>query len=181
MEMHPNPIPTPEVFWSFETGKPLSRCRLCETELIEADVDHLIEKAYKNDETIFEHAICLPCHARCQKELSEESRERIGAYFAEHANMELRQQQMCEAHGTDHGKWLGHCIVKGYPIHECDEYQIYGFCSGKSLVFAGAPYMICGEALDEVLDLMSNQTLGVLDDLSQRLFGIDAPKGLLAI
>ena len=181
METNPNHIPVPEMFWSFETGEPMCNCRLCDAELVESGQAYLIEKAFKNGETIFEHAICIPCYTRCQEELSIESRARIAAYFAEHADLEGRQQSMLDQLGTNHEKWLAHCIVKGYPIQECEEYQIYGFCAGGSLLFGGAPYMVSGEAIDEILDLLSNETLGVLEELSHQLFGIDAPKGLLAI
>jgi len=181
MENRPDRIPVPEIFWSFETGRPFSRCRLCGVDLMTHGADYLIEKAFKNGETIFEHAICLPCYMHCQQELSEESRERIAAYFAEHTDMEARQLRFSQAHGTDHEKWIEHCAVKKYPVRECEEHQLYGFCSGDALLFAGAPYILSGEAIEEILDLLSNETLGTLHDLTGRLFGIDAPKDLLII
>jgi len=179
MPEHGNHIPVPEIFWSFETGKPIERCSLCNRDLTAAGTNYLIEKAFREGETMFEHALCLHCHVECVGELSAESLERIQAYFAEHADLENRPTRLLEQHGTDPARWLGHCMVKGFPIDECSEYQIYGFCIGRNLLFNGAPYLLSGEAIDDILELLSGQTLGALGDISDRLFGIDAPKELL--
>ncbi len=174
-----NYIEVPEEFWSFETGKPLAACRLCGKDLMMEGTNYLIEKAFRNDETIFEHAMCLDCYAKCHESMSDESKIRIRDYFAEHVDMKQRDLDLLERHGTDHSKWLGHCMVKGYPLAECGEYQIYGYCIDKDLVFSGAPYALSGEVIEEILELLSPQTLGVMKDLSAKLFGIDAPKDLL--
>lgn len=181
MDEHHDYIPLPEIFWSFETGKPIEHCSLCDRELIIAGTNYLIEKAFLKGETIFEHALCLDCYQKTHESLSEESRERISAYFSEHVDMNQRQDTLMEQHGTDLEKWIGHCMVKGFPVREVEEYQLYGFCTDKNLVFSGAPYILCGEVIDEILDLLSSETLGVMNDLSEKLFGIDAPKDLLVI
>lgn len=174
-----NYAPIPEVFWSFETGRPFTRCSLCGRDLMEEGTNYLIEKAFREGETLFEHALCLDCHVGCQEEMSEESRRNIRAYFADRVDIESRPMQLQQKAGADSARWLDHCLVKGYPLEECGEYQIYGFCIDRDLIFNGAPYMICGEVIDEILELLSSQTLGVLGDISDRLFGIDAPKDLL--
>ena len=172
-------IPVPQPFWSFETGRPLDQCKLCGCDLMAEGTNYLIEKAFKNGETIFEHALCLACHAQCIDELSAESLLRIQCFFMERVDLEKRRAQGLEKFGTDHEQWIGHCMLKGYPLRECDEYQLYGFCIDRDLVFNGAPYMICGEAVDEIMGLLSNETLGALGTLSDRLFGIGAPRDLL--
>jgi hypothetical protein len=172
-------IPVPEEFWSFETGRPMAQCSLCGCDLMADGTNYLIEKAFIRGETIFEHALCLGCHAKCVSELSQESLQRIQNYFAEHVDMEEYRTTSLERFGTDHTQWISHCMVKGYPIRECEEYQLYGFCIDSDLMFNGTPYALSGEAIDEIMQLMSNQTLGAMADLSDRLFGIDAPKDLL--
>jgi hypothetical protein len=96
-------------------------------------------------------------------------------------DVEHRRSRCLEEFGTDPQQWIGHCMIKGYPLRECDEYQLYAFCIDEDLVFSGAPYMICGEAVEEIMNLLSSQTLGALAELSDRLFGIDAPKDLLLL
>jgi hypothetical protein len=140
--------------------------------------NYLIEKAFKNGETIFEHALCLDCHAQCIGELSTESLQRIHHFFQERVDVETRRFQALEKFGMDHQQWIGHCMLKGYPLRECDEYQLYAFCIDRDLVFNGAPYMVCGEAIDEIIDLLSSETLGALGDLADRLFGIGAPRAM---
>ena len=43
------------------------------------------------------------------------------------------------------------------------------------------PYMLSGAVIDELLNLLSNETIGVLDDFSEKLFGIDIPQGLILV
>lgn len=179
MQTYHDFIPIPEVFWSFETGKPINRCGLCDRNLMEPGTNYLIEKAFKNGETIFEHALCLQCHTRSVDEMSTESMQRLHAYFAERVDMEKRIAQGVEQFGTDPEKWIAHCMVKGYPIRECEEYQLYGYCIDEDLIFNGAPYILSGEVIDDILELLSSKTLDALGDLSDRLFGFNAPKDLL--
>jgi len=172
-------IPVPETFWSFETGKPIQHCSLCNRDLMEPGTNYLIEKAFRNGETMFEHALCINCHQQCQNELSIKSRERINHYFSERIDLKNRPVQCLEKFGIHSDQWIGHCMVKGYPMQECGEYQIYGFCIDKDLILNGAPYMLSGEVIDEIIDLLSSKTLDAIGDISERLFGIDSPKDLL--
>jgi hypothetical protein len=172
-------IPLPEIFWSFETGRPIARCGLCNCDLMEPGTGYIIEKAFKDKETLFEHALCIPCHFQCLEEISEESTARICAYFAENPDLATRPVQYLEKFGTDHRRWIDRCMMKGYPAVECAEYQLYGFCVDKSLRLNGAPYILSGEAVDEIVALLSSETLKVLGDLSEQLFGIGSPKDLL--
>lgn len=179
MEKYSDFIPVPEVFWSFETGQPMKRCKLCDCDLMAEGTNYLIEKAFKNGETIFEHALCSECHGKCAAELSLDSRARIATYFEENSDIKGRFTEGMERFGTDPDQWIGHCMVKGYPLHDCGEYQLYGFCIDNDLVFTGAPYMLCGEAIDEILDLLSPETRGAIGEMTDRLFDIDLPKDLL--
>ena len=179
MDVHQDYIPIPEIFWSFETGKPIARCKLCEGDLLESGTNYLIEKAFKRGETIFEHALCLPCYTECHQLMSVDSLLKIRAYFAERVDLDERQKNCIEQYGTKHEPWISHCMVTGFPIREVDEYQLYGFCIDQDLVFSGAPYVLCGDVIEEILELLSAETLGVMGDLSQKLFGIDAPHDLL--
>ncbi|MDF7826151.1 hypothetical protein P4B35_19120 [Pontiellaceae bacterium B12227] len=179
MDLHHDYIAVPEVFWSFETGKPISHCKLCDCDLMEPGTNYLIEKAFKNGETIFEHALCLSCYTESHQSMSEDSREKIRDYFAEHVNMDERQNIFMEQYGTEHEKWIDHCMVKGFPVREIEEYQLYGFCIDKDLVFSGAPYVLCGDVIEEIMELLSAETLGTMNALSQKLFGVDAPHDLL--
>lgn len=181
MDLHHDYLPVPEIFWSFETGKPLENCKLCNQDLMEPGTNYLIEKAFKNGETIFEHALCLKCYTECNESMSEDSRLKIRDYFAERANADERQKNLLEQHGTNHEKWISHCMVKGFPIREVEEYQLYGFCIDKDLVFCGAPYVLCGDVIEEILELLSAETLGVMNDLSQKLFGFDVPRELFIL
>jgi hypothetical protein len=179
MDMHPDTMPIPQIFGSFETGQPIANCKVCDQNLMETGTNYMIEKAFKNGETIFEHALCHTCYTAYHEAMSADSRLKILTYFEERLNMEERHTNLMEQHGTKHEKWISHCMVTGFPIREVDEYQLYGFCIDKELVFCGAPYALCGEVIEEITNLLSSETLGVMADLSQKLFGFDVPHDLL--
>lgn len=181
MPTQPEPIPLPEIFWSFETGQPIERCGLCNCSLLEAETPYVIEKAFNNGETIFEHALCMDCHAESVSQMSAESMERIRSYFSDRVDSGKRQLNGAEQFGSNHAQWLSHCMVKGYPASECGEYQVYGFCIGQTLVFDVPPYLLSGEVIEEIMDQLSSETIGALAELSDQLFGLDAPKDLLLI
>lgn len=157
----------------------MENCKICNQDLMETGTNYMIEKAFKKGETIFEHALCLKCYTEYHEAMSEESRLKIRTYFDERANIDERHKNFMEWHGTKHEKWISHCMIKGFPIREVDEYQLYGFCIDKDLVFCGAPYVLCGNVIEEIMELLSPETLGVMAELSQKLFGIDAPHDLL--
>lgn len=179
MDIFADHIPIPEIFWSFETGKPISHCALCDCDLMTPGTNYIIEKAFKDSETIFEHALCLDCTIELRKEISTESIAQIKHYFETNADMPKRQEQCLSSDATDFKKWIGHCLIKGYPQEECGEFQLYGFCIDQDLMINGYPYILSGEALDEIIDLLSEKTLGALNHITERIFGIDAPKNIV--
>lgn len=171
--------PVPEVFWSFETGEMFQRCRMCDIDLMIEGTNYMIEKAFRKKEVIFEYAMCLDCVQQMRNELSVQSRKLIDHYFDEHVDMEARRKHLIETYGRRTSSWINQCMVKGTPIAQCEEHQIYGYCIDKDIVFTGLPYMLSGEVIDELLNLLSNETIGAMDDFSEKLFGIDVPQGII--
>lgn len=173
--------PAPKVFWCFETGEMFRRCFMCDIDLMIEGTNYLIEKAFRKKEVIFEYAMCYDCVQQMRETLSVQSRKLIDNYFDEHVDIEERRKTLIETHGRRTHSWIGNCLITGTPISQCEEYQIYGWFIDKDIVFTGMPYMLSGVVLDELLNLLSNETIGVLDDFSKKLFGIDMPQGLILV
>lgn len=173
--------PVPKVFWSLETGMPFSRCSMCACDLMEEGVNYLVEKAYQKKEALFEYAMCYECYLGVQESLSEQSKKLIANYFEEHVDFDSRMPRMLEKNGKRTRSWLAHCMVKGTPRWKCEEHQIYGWFVDKDIVFNGMPYMLSGAVIDDLLKLLSPETTGALDDLSDKLFGIDLPQSVLLV
>ena len=171
MEVSPNYIEVPVQFHSFMEEGPFSKCTLCEESLTEDGTQYLIHKAFHREEVIFEYAMCLPCRAKMQGELSAESIEAINAYMEQY-EIEDRTGPMMEAHGTDVSKWLSHCLVTGAPITEAEEYHYYAFCDGPDLVFNGLPLALAGSVDEELNELLSKKTRDRLDGFVDEQFGL---------
>jgi hypothetical protein len=181
MKIYSDFYPVPNVFWCFETGKMFRRCRMCDIDLMIEGTNYLIEKAFRKKEVIFEYAMCFDCVQQMRGSLSVQSRKLINNYFHEHVDIEERKKTLIGKYGRRTRSWISKCMIKGTPISKCEEHQIYGWFIDKDIVFTGLPYMLSGEVIDELLHLLSNETIGVLDDFSKKLFDIDIPKGLILV
>jgi len=148
---------------------------------MQAGTNYLIEKAFKAEETIFEYAMCFECYEKTQKTLSENSKKLIQNYFEEHVDINNWRNRMLNEHGHETGSWLNNCLIKNTTREDSKEHQIYGWFVGSHLVFNGMPYMLSSEVIDDLLELLSTETLGILDNLNDQLFGIDLPKGYLLV
>jgi hypothetical protein len=173
--------PIPKTFWSFETSESFKTCTLCSKDLTEEGSQYLIEKVYKKAEVIFEYAMCLDCREKTMKDLSKKSLNRIAHYFDEYVDMEERSKQLAEADKSSLDAWISHCMIKRTPIKDSPGYHICGNFSGLSLVRDISPYALSHEAMEDIMNLLSPETLGTFNDLSDKLFGIDMPNNILIL
>lgn len=171
-------IPIPGEFYSSETGEPFEHCMICERDLLNSDVDYVIEKAVKQfkdydaSDVIFEYAMCFKCYMEIMESFSEESMQKMAAYFDKHVDFEQRRRQLMDKDPIDIKDWLTHCLVKGTPRKELNEYQICAQCNGDRLSLFYLPFMIGFEAMDELTQLLSDKTLGEIDDFFGRYCGL---------
>lgn len=166
----------PDIFKHHTTGEHFEKCISCDRYLLESGTPYLIEKAvkkypgYKATDILFEYAMCMGCVTKMRQELSQESLQRIQQYLEEKVNLYDRTKYLEGCHNPQ--EWLSHCIVTGKPMHALNEYQIYAYCDGNRLQFSGMPYMISGEAADEMANLLSVKTLGEINRFIDENFGL---------
>jgi hypothetical protein len=169
-------IPIPQELYATDTGKPFDHCLMCNCFLLEEETPYMIEKSIKQHpeldlrETIFEYAMCMDCAIRMNASLSEESRERIGAYFARHANLGERSEALLPDRSNKLQSWISHCVIKKTPISQAREYQVVAQCEGTNLLFSYMPFALSFEAMDEMTALMSAKSLGEMDDFIDKYF-----------
>lgn len=167
----------PAVFKSHSSGQYFERCISCNIYLLEAGRQYFIEKAirkytgFQATDVIFEYAMCMECADKMRQELSTESLQKIQNYFAGKVDLFERYSQL-SAKEKEPESLLSHCIITGKPVEALEEYQVYAHCEGKSLLLSGMPYMISGEAMDEIADLLSEKTLGEIDRFIDENFGL---------
>ena len=170
----PGPQPVPKTFWSDLTGNPFDKCIQCERNLLEDGVGYMVEKAFQKykervvTETVFEYAMCDKCRDQLTQILSVETRQRMEAFFAPHFNFAKRVLQR-------KGNWeveglLQHCIVDEEEPSESGTYQIVAQCEGPMMFTGLTPFMIRGEALERVIDLISDKSMDELDNFTNKNF-----------
>lgn len=171
-----NFIKIPKVFKNSETGKPFTHCMVCEKFLLNDGTPYMIEKAVKQHqelnvkEVIFEYAMCMECVITMNNALSEESRERIQNYFAEHANMDGRSEELLKAKSLRTSPWIKNCLIKKTSIAKSSEYQLVAQCDGKYMLFTAMPFALSKEAMEEISSLLSAKSLGEMDDFIGKYF-----------
>lgn len=164
-----NLVEIPKVFYSDATGMPFGHCIQCGAPLLKSGTHYFIEKAIKNypqlesTDTIIEYAICYPCYMEVRKSLSQQSQQRIEAYFLENVNLYERMKSVLDPGNRDPDAWLSQCIIKGIQRRTAPEYQIMCECTGDRMHLSLAPYMVSIQAMDEITDLLSAQTLDALN------------------
>lgn len=145
----------PSEFYSFESGKPFSHCIDCGCELLESEREYVVEKAVRNysgytaQDVIFDYAICMSCAFDMHQKMSEESKSAIFNYMNE--KMQNKQTNIEDIN-------LKNCAFTKMSAHDCTEYQIVAHCKGKHLKDGIMPFMVSGLILDELSDLISDET-----------------------
>jgi len=173
----PSFIPIPKIFYSDLTDQPLTNCVTCDRNLIEKHEPYIIEKAFRYYQeydihnTIFEYIMCIPCAQKMNASMSKESLEKIQTYFGQ-LDMIGRKQKLIDEHGTDLDGWIDQCLIKETPRANMEEYQICAQCIGDQLVFDVLPYMLSHEASNEIVELLSAQTLEEYDRFVDDNFGL---------
>lgn len=166
----------PKEFMSAETNDYFQHCIECDRPLLNEETDYFIEKCIRTypdftaTDTVFEYAICISCAEKMRAKLSKESLEAI-ENFMKHKVDPFRHQAFISNH-PEPENWTGQCLVSGRSKTDVEEYQVYAHCRGTSLVHGmQMPYMISGEVLDQVSQLLSNETLDELDNFMNDNFG----------
>jgi hypothetical protein len=168
--------PIPEMLFSGDTGRPFTNCMVCDKFLLNAGTPYMIEKAVRQisamnvKEVLFEYAMCMDCVVKMNASMSVESRQRISEYFALHANFLKRSMGFLRNDKLDFESWTENCLIKHTPLADTAEYQIVAECDGNNLVFSGAPFALSMEALEEMTALLSEKSLGEIDDFTGKYF-----------
>ena len=166
--VRPERIPIPESFYSIETEEPFSTCLACDRPLLSGSAEYLIEKGYRQydaydvQETVFEYALCMDCHATMRQSFSDASTRRCQAYLAEHINLAERAGRLLGADASGPGDWMRRCVVHGTPQPDLTEYQVVAHCQGDALLLAHLPILMGGPAIDALVERLSDETI---DDL----------------
>jgi hypothetical protein len=73
---------------------------------------------------------------------------------------------------VDLDNWLDGCVVTGTSPEEMGEYQLLGHCVGDEMLLTHLPLMIGGDAMDAIVQLLSNETLDELGGFRNEYFGL---------
>lgn len=171
-------VDVPKMFYSDATGERFLTCTMCGKELLQNDTPYLIEKAFKvhHDfnftDTVFEYAICMHCHLKMQQHISKESKKRMAEFFSKNTDLMGRMLKFYKEDDFGVDSWLSKCIVKDTDRAGLREYQVSAQFVGDKMVFTEFPIMLSGEAVDELVQLLSPETLGEMDDFTDRFLGL---------
>jgi len=172
-------IKIPPLFYSTDTDKPFTNCISCEKDLLKPQSPYVIEKAikqypeYNATDVIFEYAMCMECYQNINESLSTESKTNIENYFTENVDLGERRKSLLKNEELSISDWTSNCIIKGTHVTELTEYQIACQCDGEYLLFTHMPFIIGNIALDEMTQLLSNQTVGEIGGFYDKFFSPD--------
>lgn len=163
------PLP-PDLHSAHDEG-PFQRCSDCGTSLQEPPTLHVISKAWRDAEVVFEFALCMRCGLALFSQYSDESKWNLEAYFVPLQGVEPRGLENCYRCGAS-GAGLG------------DERSVEGIALGASLL--DKPILVCGPCADGAEKVLSKKTKEAMDDFVRRVCptvpeGADIPTPILAL
>lgn len=139
--------------------KPFQECGICNRNLRDNNLAYLIEKAFRRfpenggEELLFEIAVCHGCASEMRTQLSEDSRSAVNQFFYNEFMTRLQ-----ELRNADDDYLMSHCMITGKPLQEMQEYQIYAHCQGNMMADHGAAYILSGEVIEQIQELLSEET-----------------------
>jgi len=160
----------PDIFYQHDDGEPFSECISCGKTLLNDDEEYFIEKAIRNfpdieaHQIIFEYAICMDCASKMRASLSQTSRVRVDQFFLKKI-MERNPEK-------DLKNPLEYCLLSDRHKNDEQEYQIYAHCKGNQINTSKGFFMLSGSILDEINDLLSQETKDELDRFWDDNFGV---------
>lgn len=175
--MQPNLIDIPKQFYPFESQEPFKECMVCGMDLTLGTTDYFVEKAVKNNveyqvqDVVFEYAICSSCAQNMQKSISVESQQNMQSFFADHQDFMNKVQAYQQGEGDPIDGLISKCSLSGESVNVMSEYMMFGHFRGNKMLATTMPYIIGGKAMDELSDLMSNETLDEMNDFKNQYFG----------
>ncbi len=168
-----NRIAIPKLFYDSLNNAPFTNCLVCNRHLTKNPTTYLIEKAFrknpfnKKKESVFEYAICWDCIVKLTNSYSTKSKSNINDYFSE--NIDFRERDKIwkdPVMRSNPDLFLSNCAIKGTSVNDLNEYQIMGYFYGNFMTTETPPFMFGGTVAEEIMSVLSEQTLGELDDFT---------------
>jgi hypothetical protein len=162
----------PEIFFNSKTKSPFEDCLICNKKLLKPETDYLIIKGYryykeynKKDITL-EISLCCKCEEMLDESYSDESMQRLHQYFSKNFNQsKILNRFKSKNYNID--DWISHCACKDKHWKQTNSYYIYGWFNSSKLIYDFyQPYMLSDEVMDELVILLSNDTIDSLTKFS---------------
>ena len=164
----------PSLFHSFQKDAPFEDCLFCGASLLTSNRHYVIEKIYRGNEVIIELAMCLQCREECSDEgISQKSAETIQQFLENKIDIQQRLRLMSSVNDQDSvDAWLERCLLSDQPATMFQEYQIVALCRGPWIQRDFYPALISGPVLEDLSNLLSQQTKDWMDDFVGSNFGM---------
>lgn len=172
-------IDIPERFYSDAEGHPFENCQVCGKYLLDEGTSYVIEKAFKTYEgydfntTLFEYAICTNCHGTLQQSMSKESIQNLQQYYMNIMAEKGNQPMVINLADFQLNDWLSRCFFTGNSINEMKEYQVVAQFNGEKMVMNTPPIIVGEAAMEEMSELLSDQTIDEMNRFKKQYFGPD--------
>ncbi len=160
-----NELPIDARFRDSDTGELIANCLVCNKELVKSQSEYFVERIFRRlpklgiVEPIFEYAMCSSCAETMRKQLSKDSLMKIEAYFMENL----------QVHANAHSN-TENCLMTGNTIESSAEFSFHAHCKGDQMLQSIFPYAISNQAMEEISQLLSPETIDELDRFKGKYF-----------
>ncbi|MFL2451885.1 MAG: hypothetical protein ACJ0IB_07485 [Verrucomicrobiales bacterium] len=137
----------PEELYSEYEERPFHTCTKCGETLVDYPEGYHVAKVFKNNEAIFEYALCFSCHSGMISEFSSDSRIALENYYRENMNP-ISGLKGCGLCNKERSEFDG------------NEYSIGAMCMGMDMIDG---FIICSPCMEKTNSLISTKTKGIWD------------------
>jgi hypothetical protein len=141
-----NREPIPELLHSFYEDRPFVSCTRCGESLVDFEEGFRISKNFKRGEVLIEYALCMPCLIGMLDEASEESKQRMAEFQAEHHREGVSGFEECAL------------CPRTRSEARNEEFGIVGVCHHDAMVDSAMICIDCMEAMNGVLSEETRRT-----------------------
>ena len=148
-----------------------TECLKCGLDLSTPGVTYYAERAFRDDEPLFEYALCDSCVFGFQDEFSPRSMETVQDFWERHIDRRARFARVTSTRDGD--DLVERCLLSGVPRAELVEIQAWAWCRDEQILLDfDTPAFASGAIIGEVAELLSRETRDALDDFIREHLGL---------
>ncbi len=160
----------PARFFQSGSGRPFTRCDICDAALFEPTTRYMINKFYAAGEMQHEMVVCDGCQGALQTQYSPDSRTFLDSLLAR-VDLASRYRLVFSSFTDRVARMTAYCILCQTSRDKLHEYFEYAECQSDRLLISLHPTLVCTDCAQEIYSSLSPETRAIRRQFFEPHFG----------